>query len=189
MDEMVIDTSWLEGSPLPPNDPQQREAETEMLKELAANVGQYDYNYTDEANQDPTLQGAVDTEEHLGIMAQDLLKIPGLASCVNEQQDGNGNQTYTVDGGRVALAALGYIAALTKIVLDMRGIEYGNSSETNANTVSGEEGNTQIQQSGTTATEGEAGQQIGINPQGQPIEATDSSGNVYDAATAAIGGM
>lgn len=185
-EEMVIDTSWLEGEPLPPNDKNQRAAELEMLKDLAANVGQYEYNYTQEANEDPTLPG-VDDKDHLGIMAQDLLKIPGLASCVNSQLDGNNQETYTIDTNKLALAAMGYVAALSKIVLDMRGIEYDNSSKANANqlpteTEAGEEGRTEAGAEGT-----EEGYETGSNPTGTAAQTADSPANVYDTARAVIG--
>lgn len=133
-----VNTDWLieSGEPLPPTNEVQLKQEVEMLKDLASNVGLYDYNYTDEAVKDPTLP--TDNEEHIGIMAQQLLKVPGLASAVSTTTDENGNETYVVDGVKVALASLGYIAALTKIVLDMRGIEYANSSSDNVEPVQNE---------------------------------------------------
>lgn len=133
-----VNTDWLieSGEPLPPTNEVQLKQEVEMLKDLASNVGLYDYNYTDEAVKDPTLP--TDSEEHIGIMAQQLLKVPGLASAVSTTTDENGNETYVVDGVKVALASLGYIAALTKIVLDMRGIEYANSSSDNVEPVQNE---------------------------------------------------
>lgn len=185
--EMVIDTSWLEGEPLPPNNKTQRAAELEMLKDLAANVGQYEYNYTQEANEDPTLP-SVDDKDHLGIMAQDLLKIPGLASCVNSQLDGNNQETYTIDTGKLALAAMGYVAALSKIVLDMRGIEYDNSSKANANQLPTETSNEGGAEGTETGAEGtEEGYETGSNPTGTAAQTADSPANVYDKARAVIG--
>lgn len=183
-----VNTDWLieSGEPLPPTNEVQLKQEVEMLKDLASNVGLYDYNYTNEAVEDPTLP--TDSEEHIGIMAQQLLKIPGLASAVSTTTDENGNETYVVDGVKVALASLGYIAALTKIVLDMRGIDYANSSSDNVEPVQNE-GDTRVQAtSGTetaySGTEENGYPQGGIS-NGPAVQTTDSS--ELDSSTAATG--
>ena len=82
-----VNTDWLieSGEPLPPTNEVQLKQEVEMLKDLASNVGLYDYNYTNEAAEDPTLP--TDREEHIGIMAQQLLKVPGLASAFSTTTD------------------------------------------------------------------------------------------------------
>lgn len=172
-----VNTEWLieSGEPLPPTNEVQLKQEVEMLKDLASNVGLYDYNYTNEAVKDPTLP--TDSEEHIGVMAQQLLKVPGLASAVSTTTDENGNETYVVDGVKVALASLGYIAALTKIVLDMRGIDYANSSSDNVESVQNK-GDTGVQATYTgTAYSGteENGYSQGGIPNGPAVQTTDSS--------------
>ena len=170
-----VNTDWLieNGEPLPPTNEVQLKQEVEMLKDLASNVGLYDYNYTDEAVEDPTLP--TDNEEHIGIMAQQLLKVPGLASAVSTTTDENGNETYVVDGVKVALASLGYIAALTKIVLDMRGIDYANSSSDNVEPVQNE-GDTRVQTtSGAETRTEENGLSKGGISNGSAVQTTDSS--------------
>ena len=180
-----VNTDWLieSGEPLPPTNEVQLKQEVEMLKDLASNVGLYDYNYTDEAVEDPTLP--TDSEEHIGIMAQQLLKVPGLASAVSTTTDENGNETYVVDGVKVALASLGYIAALTKIVLDMRGIDYANSSSDNVEPVQNE-GDTRVQTTSgaETGTEENGLSQGGIS-NGSAVKTADSS--ELDSSSTATG--
>ena len=180
-----VNTDWLieSGEPLPPTNEVQLKQEVEMLKDLASNVGLYDYNYTDEAVEDPTLP--TDSEEHIGIMAQQLLKVPGLASAVSTTTDENGNETYVVDGVKVALASLGYIAALTKIVLDMRGIDYANSSSDNVEPVQNE-GDTRVQTTpgAHTGTEENGLSQGGIS-NGSAVKTADSS--ELDSSSTATG--
>lgn len=180
-----VNTDWLieSGEPLPPTNEVQLKQEVEMLKDLASNVGLYDYNYTNEAIEDPTLP--TDSEEHIGIMAQQLLKVPGLASAVSTTTDENGNETYVVDGVKVALASLGYIAALTKIVLDMRGIDYANSSSNNVEPVQNE-GDTGVQTtSGAYQGAEENGYSQGGISNGSAVQTADSS--ELDSSTATTG--
>lgn len=181
-----VNTDWLieSGEPLPPTNEVQLKQEVEMLKDLASNVGLYDYNYTNEAVEDPTLP--TDSEEHIGIMAQQLLKVPGLASAVSTTTDENGNETYVVDGVKVALASLGYIAALTKIVLDMRGIDYANSSSDNVEPVQNE-GDTGVQTTSGATYSGaeENGYSQGGISNGSAVQTADSS--ELDSSTAATG--
>lgn len=183
-----VNTDWLieSGEPLPPTNKVQLKQEVEMLKDLASNVGLYDYNYTDEAVEDPTLP--TDSEEHIGIMAQQLLKVPGLASAVSTTTDENGNETYVVDGVKVALASLGYIAALTKIVLDMRGIDYANSSSDNVESVQNE-GDTGVQTTSGTGTTYPGAEENGYSQSsisnGSAVQTADSS--ELDSSTAATG--
>lgn len=181
-----VNTDWLieSGEPLPPTNEVQLKQEVEMLKDLASNVGLYDYNYTDEAVEDPTLP--TDNEEHIGIMAQQLLKVPGLASAVSTTTDENGNETYVVDGVKVALASLGYIAALTKIVLDMRGIDYANSSSDNVEPVQNE-GNTGVQTTSGTGTTYSETEENGLSQSGisnGPAVQTEDSSELGSSATA-----
>lgn len=176
-----MDLSYFD-SPLPVDSPEQKSSELEMLKELAGSVGQYNYEYKEEAIEDENLNAK--PGEFLGIMAQDLLKIPGLASSVNKTFDKDGNETLQVDGNRLALAALGYVAALSRVVLDLKGIEYGNTDKTVLNTVSGE---TTGETAGTGTSIGKEGtgssEVAGFNNEGQTME-TGGSFNSEPASTA-----
>lgn len=176
-----MDLSYFD-SPLPVDSPEQKSSELEMLKELAGSVGQYNYEYKEEAIEDENLNAK--PGEFLGIMAQDLLKIPGLASSVNKTFDKDGNETLQVDGNRLALAALGYVAALSRVVLDLKGIEYGNTDKTVLNTVSGE---TTGETTGTGTSIGKTGtgpsEVAGLNNEGQTME-TGGSFNSEPASTA-----
>lgn len=174
-----MDLSYFD-SPLPVDSPEQKSSELEMLKELAGSVGQYNYEYKEEAIEDENLNAK--PGEFLGIMAQDLLKIPGLASSVNKTFDKDGNETLQVDGNRLALAALGYVAALSRVVLDLKGIEYGNTDKTVLDTVSGE-----TTGAGTETSSGKEGtgssEVAGLNNEGQTME-TRGSFNSEPASTA-----
>lgn len=178
-----MDLSYFD-SPLPVDSPEQKSSELEMLKELAGSVGQYNYEYKEEAIDDENLNAK--PGEFLGIMAQDLLKIPGLASSVNKTFDKDGNETLQVDGNRLALAALGYVAALSRVVLEMKGIEYGDTDKTVLNTVSGETAGetagtgteTSIGKEGTGSTE-----VASLNNEGQAVE-TGGSFNSEPTSTA-----
>lgn len=157
--EEALDTSYFDSEPLPLTDPVQQDSELEMLKELASNIGLYNYEYKPEFQQE---EGAND-QENIGIMAQDLLKIPGLASCVITNPDGS----LAVNGSRLALAALGYIAALARRL-------YGYTNTDNANSV--QETRTETSTSGTT----ESGTTNGIPEEsgttnGPAVETEDSS--------------
>lgn len=178
-----MDLSYFD-SPLPVDSPEQKSSELEMLKELAGSVGQYNYEYKEEAIDDENLNAK--PGEFLGIMAQDLLKIPGLASSVNKTFDKDGNETLQVDGNRLALAALGYVAALSRVVLDLKGIEYGNTDKTVLDTVSGETTG-ETNGTGIETSSGETGtgstEVTGLNNEGQTME-TGGSFNSEPASTA-----
>lgn len=174
-----MDLSYFD-SPLPVDSPEQKSSELEMLKELAGSVGQYNYEYKEEAIDDSNLNAK--PGEFLGIMAQDLLKIPGLASSVDKTFDKDGNETLQVDGNRLALAALGYVAALSRVVLEMKGIEYGNTDKTVSNTVSGETTGAETG-TGTSGSEGGAGEVASLNNEGQAME-TGGSFDLKPASTA-----
>ena len=102
------------------------EDEKVQLQNIADNIGSYLYSYTDEAQKNY----GTDNKDHLGIIAQDLLKVPGLSSAVNKDEYGN----YVVDAQKIALAALGLVAALARATLPKtfykeEEIENGNASE------------------------------------------------------------
>lgn len=102
-----------------------------QLQNIADNIGSYLYSYTEDAQN----QYGTDSKDHLGIIAQDLLKVPGLASAVIKDEYGN----YVVDAQKVALAALGLVAALARATLPKtfyeENIEDGTASEELSETI------------------------------------------------------
>jgi len=91
-----------------------KETELAAIVDLARNVGLYEWKY------EPGVTGEQDL--HVGPIAQDLLKVPGLASAVHKQEDG----TLTIDSKFIALAALSYCATLARILSQ---VEYTGSKE------------------------------------------------------------
>lgn len=77
--------------------------EDQMLAAVAVNLRNYLYEYKDKPG-----------EFHMGIMAQDLLKVPGLESLVI-QDDPDG--ILKVNTSMAALACLGLCASLAKKVV------------------------------------------------------------------------
>lgn len=175
MEEEMIDTSWLE--PLPVSDPVQMNSELEMLRELADNVGCYAYEYKPEYQQD---LGAND-QENIGIMAQDLQKIPGLASSVITNEDGS----LSVDGNRLALSALAYVAALARHIL---GVTVTNDSNT---TVSDELQNTEegtdLQASGEGTATGTGSPEISGLAEGSAVQANGGTNLVSTTGNTTAG--
>lgn len=91
--------------------------ELNQLIELARNVGSYTYYYNENAP-DEAQPGL-----HDGIVAQDLLKVDGLRAAVhNNINPETGEEYLSVDANQVALATLGYVAALVRML-----IKYGGS--------------------------------------------------------------
>lgn len=86
-----------------------KETELKAISDLAQGIGLYEWKY------EPGVTG--EQELHLGPIAQDLLRVPGLASAVHK--DANG--VVTIDSKFVALATLSYVATLARI---LSGIEY-----------------------------------------------------------------
>ena len=84
--------------------PEYKETELKAISDLAQGIGLYEWKY------EPGVTG--DQELHIGPIAQDLLRVPGLASAVHKQEDG----TITIDSKFVALAALSYVATLARII-------------------------------------------------------------------------
>lgn len=119
-----LNTDYFDSS-LPVNTQEEINQETEYLKQLASNVGNYLYEYKDEFKSDPGANQSL----NLGIMAQQINKVPGLNAAVEVGPDGG----LQVDGSRLALSTLGYVATLAKLVLQMRGIEIDRSNEEMAN--------------------------------------------------------
>ena len=89
--------------------PEAKEAQADEiidLVEVAKNIPLLHWQYTDPNYTD----GA---EDHLGLITQSLLKVPGLASAVST--DENGVQNF--DSRHIAAAALSLVAALARKVL------------------------------------------------------------------------
>lgn len=81
-----------------------KETELKAIIDLARNIGLYEWKY------DTPIEGT-DPYLHVGPIAQDLLRIPELASAVKEV-DGH----YVIDSKYIALAALSYCATLARIL-------------------------------------------------------------------------
>jgi len=81
----------------------------DMIDEVAGKIRNYLYHYKPETapdiGEDPSVQ-------HIGPMAQDLLKVPGYAAAVKEGPNG-----LEVDTGRLALVNAGVIADLSRRVI------------------------------------------------------------------------
>lgn len=96
---------------------EQQSEELLQLKELADNVGSFKWSYDN------------DDKVHDGIVTQDLLKVSGLKDAVNTDPESG---LQTVDTNFLSLAAIGYIAALARIVL-------GEKADGNISTESNEQ--------------------------------------------------
>lgn len=176
----MIDTSYFDEYIPSPTDKGQVDTETKFLIDLASNVGNYMYEYKDENKEEP---GAND-KLNLGIMAQQLQKVPGLDASVITNEDGS----LAVDGARLALTTLGYVSTLAKLILQMRGINYDrpnqamvadiqNSGGTNTGSTTGSGTNSNIR-SGTAGGQ-QNGNAAGVLPEETATDTTD----VYTAAT------
>lgn len=105
MDFSFID-SYQEETP-----PTATEAQTDgyrKLVEVAQNIPLLDWRYNG--------VDVPDTGEKIGIITQSLQHVPGLASMVNT--DENGIQSY--DAALLAGAALGLVAELARVVLNIQ---------------------------------------------------------------------
>ena len=103
------------------NDPVQIRDEMSQLYDIANRIGSYRWNYKEDFNAAP------DNNEHLGIVAQQLLQVPGLEAAVSEDPN---TGVLKVDTQYVALAALGLIAALTRYVLNINGEQTNGTTNT-----------------------------------------------------------
>ena len=106
MDWSFIDSYYQEETP-----PTATEAQTEGYKklvEVAQNIPLLDWRYNG--------VDVPDTGEKIGIITQSLQHVPGLASMVNT--DENGVQSY--DAALLAGAALGLVAELARVVLNVK---------------------------------------------------------------------
>lgn len=177
----MIDVSYFDEYIPNPTDKGQVDTETKFLIDLASNVGNYMYEYKDENKGEP---GAND-KLNLGIMAQQLQKVPGLDASVITNEDGS----LAVDGARLALTTLGYVATLAKLLLQMRGIDYDRPNQTvvtdvqngggaNTEDTTGSGANSNIE-SGTVTDGQQTGDATGVLPDETATDTTD----VYAAAT------
>lgn len=83
------------------------------LVNLAENIGSYNWAYKPEYED---INNRDDKGVQHGIIAQDLLKVPELSNMVEEGPDG----ILRVKTDLVAMAALSYIAELTRLVMDIK---------------------------------------------------------------------
>lgn len=183
----MIDLDYFDDYLPKPTDKSQVDDETNFLIDLAKNVGNYLYEYKDEYKEE---QGAND-KLNLGIMAQQLEKVPGLDASVITNEDGS----KSVDSGRLALTTLGYVATLAKLILQMRGIDYDGSNNelVDENIPGGTTGGTYRDSSpvdnigtGTTGSTGTSSVGTGDIYNETATPATD---DVYANATNAAGGI
>lgn len=127
--------------------------ETTQLDLIKNNIGSYLWQY----KPDFATEYGVDDKEHLGIVAQELLKVPGLDSAVVQDENG----VYKVKTDYVALATLGLVAALTRKVAALEEI-INNGTDKQALSED-------IPATGAEETGDEAGTAI----PGEPITATE----------------
>ena len=103
------------------SDPRQIRDEMLQLNEIADKLGCYRWDY----KEDFADTHGVDKNDHIGPVAQQLLKIPGLAGAVIQAEDG----TLAVNTNYAALAALGLVAALARLVLNKGEINNAGNEE------------------------------------------------------------
>lgn len=104
------------------NSPDQIRDEMSQLREIADKLGSYRWTY----KEDFATNKGIDTNEHFGPVAQQLLEIPGLSGAVMQGPDG----TLQVNTNYAALAALGLVAALARVVLGSNKEEEINDTNT-----------------------------------------------------------
>lgn len=83
--------------------------ELQQLAEIAAHIGSYEWKY-DKGD-------FVDGKLHDGPVAQELLEVPGLAAAVRKNSEG----ILEIDTKYISLATLGYVAALTRLLIKVAG--------------------------------------------------------------------
>lgn len=103
-----MDLSYFDKQPAEINSTEQREFELEQLSKIAKLVGDYEWKYTGQVAEKNG------EETHSGPTAQEIAKIPGYENCVKPDENG----VLTVDITYLALAMMGSLAALTRIVLE-----------------------------------------------------------------------
>lgn len=87
---------------------EQKQFELKQLQEVADKIGHFMWSYkTDFAD-----KTGVDTKDHVGPIAQELLGIPGLESAVIQTEDG----TLAIDTNYLSLATFSLLAALARLI-------------------------------------------------------------------------
>lgn len=90
------------------NSVEQKQFELKQLQEVADKIGHFMWSYkTDFAD-----KTGVDTKDHVGPIAQELLGIPGLESAVIQTEDG----TLAIDTNYLSLATFSLLAALARLI-------------------------------------------------------------------------
>lgn len=130
--------------------------ENTQLDLIKDNIGSYLWQY----KPDFVNEYGVDDKEHLGIVAQELLKVPGLDSAVVQDENG----VYKVKTDYVALATLGLVAALTRKVVQLEEIINNGTDKQEV---------PEDIPSGTESGTEEAGDEAGTAIPGEPVTATE----------------
>ena len=167
------------------SDPRQIRDEMLQLNEIADKLGCYRWDY----KEDFADTHGTDTQDHIGPVAQQLLKIPGLAGAVIQAEDG----TLAVNTNYAALAALGLVAALARLVLNKgEGINNAGNEELSgaisepANISAGTEGAVpagfeEVSETTGEGTDGSVNAEI-VQP---AVETAEAAGNTADTGTGA----
>ena len=130
--------------------------ENTQLDLIKDNIGSYLWQY----KPDFVNEYGVDDKEHLGIVAQELLKVPGLDSAVVQDENG----VYKVKTDYIALATLGLVAALTRKVAQLEEIINNGTDKQEV---------LEDIPSGTESGTEEAGDEAGTAVPGEPVTATE----------------
>lgn len=130
--------------------------ENTQLDLIKDNIGSYLWQY----KPDFVNEYGVDDKEHLGIVAQELLKVPGLDSAVVQDENG----VYKVKTDYIALATLGLVAALTRKVAQLEEIINNGTDKQEV---------PEDIPSGTESGTEEAGDEAGTAVPGEPVTATE----------------
>jgi len=130
--------------------------ENTQLDLIKDNIGSYLWQY----KPDFVNEYGVDDKEHLGIVAQELLKVPGLDSAVVQDENG----VYKVKTDYIALATLGLVAALTRKVAQLEEIINNGTDKQEV---------PEDIPSGTESGTEEAGDEAGTAIPGEPVTATE----------------
>lgn len=99
---------FFDAQPPVVNSVEQKQFELKQLQEVADKIGHFMWSYkTDFAD-----KTGVDTKDHVGPIAQELLGIPGLESAVIQTEDG----TLAIDTNYLSLATFSLLAALARLI-------------------------------------------------------------------------
>lgn len=104
-----------------PDSVEQKQLELKQLQDIADKIGSYYWSY----KEDFAINNGVDTKDHIGPIAQQLLSIPGLESAVIQDEDG----TLKIDTQYLSLATFSMLAALARFIGIKGDNEDGNIRE------------------------------------------------------------